>query len=236
MPTDTELGKRWKADEEAGWKTWDASQTNPVDMYRLLSSAITPRPIAFVSTVAPDGVRNLAPLSFFQMVAFKPPLVMISCTIPRNRPKDTRENILSTKEFVLNLISEPFIEAANSCSVEAPAYVDEWIVSGLKGMPSVQVKPERVQDSAVSLECTYYSHQDIIPDGEENPSTTIIIGRVQLAHVRNSVLQPDGLQADPTKLRILSRLGGDTYARVSEGFDIPRPSWKEVKEKIGDKL
>jgi flavin reductase (DIM6/NTAB) family NADH-FMN oxidoreductase RutF len=196
---------------------------------------------------------------------------MISCTIPRDRPKDTRENILATKEFVVSLIGEPFIEAANSCAVEAPAYVDEWLVSGLTGIPSVRhsssrfaqagllrsqltVAPEGVKEGAVNMECTasllrkslcdcawsyivqYYSHQDIFPDGGEKPSTTIIIGRIKQAHIRNAVLLPDGMQADPAKLRILSRLGGNTYARVSQGFDIRRPSWKEVKEKIGDKL
>ncbi|KAI0315139.1 hypothetical protein OF83DRAFT_1133414 [Amylostereum chailletii] len=206
------------------------------DMYKMLSSAITPRPIAFVSTVASDGVRNLAPFSFFNMVAFLPPLVSISMTLSPQRPKDTRENILATKEFVLNLISEPFAEAANATSVEAPAEVDEWIVSGLTEEPSTTVKPGRVRESAVSLECELYSYQDIYPDGADVPSTTIILGKVKVAHVRNAVLQADGLQLDPAKLRVISRLGGSTYARVGEGFDIARPSWKEVKKEMGDKL
>ncbi|KZV69546.1 hypothetical protein PENSPDRAFT_652294 [Peniophora sp. CONT] len=242
LSADTALGKQWKEDEEAGWKTWDGWDTPPTDMYKMLSSAITPRPIAFVSTISADGVRNLAPFSFFQMVSFKPPLLMVSCTLSPRRPKDTRENILNTNEFVVNLISEPFVEAANSTSVEAPAEIDEWLVSGLTGEPSVQVMPERVKEAAVSLECTLYSYQDIYSDETDKstpdaaPTTTMMIGRIEKAHVRNSVLQPDGLQVDPAKLRVVSRLGGNTYARVTQGFDVARPSWRDVKKEIGDKL
>ncbi|VDB96176.1 unnamed protein product [Peniophora sp. CBMAI 1063] len=242
LPTDTPLGKQWKQDEDAGWKTWDGWDTPPTDMYKMLSSAITPRPIAFVSTISSDGIRNLAPFSFFQMVSFKPPLVMVSCTLSPRRPKDTRENILNTNEFVVNLISEPFVEAANSTSVEAPAEIDEWLVSGLTGEPSEQVMPERVREAAVSLECTLYSYQDIYSDETDKsapdaaPTTTMMIGRIEKAHVRNSVLQPDGLQVDPAKLRVVSRLGGNTYARVTQGFDVARPSWRDVKKEIGDKL
>lgn len=149
-----------------------------VRVYKLLTSAVIPRPIAFVSTISEDGVRNLAPMRcvpwsqrmmimmvtslaqtvisiwyvepallisiraqscnpHFQ-VSHNPPLLSVSLSLSKRRPKDTRENIKATKEFTVSIISEPFVEAANVCSVEAPAHVDEWVVSGLTPEPSVR--------------------------------------------------------------------------------------------------
>ena len=111
----------------------------------------------------------------------------------------------------------------------------------------MHVKPARVKESAVSLECevrirtvdslgilTYHTRQlfqsqDIFPDGGTVPSATLVLGRVRYVHVRNSVLQPDGLRADPAKLRPISRIGGPTYARLGEGFNLHKPEWSDVK-------
>jgi len=151
--SNTPLGRDWKSDEELGWKTWDMAQTSPSDATQILNSTVVPRPIAFVSTLSAENKPNLAPFSFFQVVAYHPPIVSVSFRLSPRIPKNTRDNILATKEFVVNLISEPFIEAANETSVEAPADVSEWDISGLTQEPSVHVKPARVKESAVSLEC-----------------------------------------------------------------------------------
>jgi len=166
---------------------------------------------------------------FFQVVAYRPPIVSVSFRLSPGIPKNTRDNILATKEYVVNLISEPFIEAANETSVEAPADVSEWDISGLTQEPSVHVKPARVKESPVSLECELFQSQDIFPDGATVPSATLVLGRVKYIHVRNSVLESDGLRADPAKLRTVSRLGGATYGRLCEGFDLKRPKWEEVR-------
>ncbi|KAJ8696771.1 hypothetical protein PTI98_006612 [Pleurotus ostreatus] len=114
------------------YKSWDfAADVPPKNGYKVLTSAIIPRPIAFVSSVSAEGAPNLAPFSYFSMVSHNPPLLSISFSLSPRRPKDTRENILSTKKFTVNIISDDFIEAANSTSVEAPADVDEWLISGL---------------------------------------------------------------------------------------------------------
>ncbi|KAI9509497.1 hypothetical protein F5148DRAFT_749520 [Russula earlei] len=225
----TPLGRDWKADEELGWKTWDMAQTSTPDATQILNSTVVPRPIGFVSTLSAENYPNLAPFSFFQVVAYNPPIISLSFRLSPRQPKDTRENILATKQFVVNLISEPFIEAANATSVEAPADVSEWDISGLTQEPSVHVKPARVRESAVSLECELFQSQDIFPDGSTVPSATLVLGRVKYVHVRNSVLRPDGLQADPAKLRPISRISGVTYARLGEGFDMKRPEWSDVK-------
>ncbi|EJD03429.1 uncharacterized protein FOMMEDRAFT_146973 [Fomitiporia mediterranea MF3/22] len=236
MRTTTELGARWKKDEKAGWKTMNFAEMEKPLIYKMLTSAIVPRPIAFVSTISETGVPNLAPFSYFSLVAHNPPLVSVSFTLPANRPKDTRENIKATKEFTVNIISEPFVEAANSASVEAPADVDEWIVSGLTQEPSDVVKPPRVRESAVSFECELFHFLDISPSstGPSLPDATnsLVLGRIRRAHVRNAVLASDSLQVDTAALRAVSRLGGTAYARIGEGFEIPRPSWRKEEGTI----
>lgn len=227
--SNTPLGRDWKSDEELGWKTWDMAQTSPSDATQILNSTVVPRPIAFVSTLSAENKPNLAPFSFFQVVAYHPPIVSVSFRLPPRIPKNTRDNILATKEFVVNLISEPFVEAANETSVEAPADVSEWDISGLTQEPSVHVKPARVKESPVSLECELFQSQDIFPDGATVPSATLVLGRVKYIHVRNSVLRSDGLRADPAKLRAVSRLGSKTYGRLGEGFDLKKPEWDEVR-------
>ncbi|EKM54126.1 uncharacterized protein PHACADRAFT_96449, partial [Phanerochaete carnosa HHB-10118-sp] len=130
--------------------------------YKLLTSAVIPRPIAFVSTVSSDDIPNLAPMSYFSLVspcitrvpltailtgllniqiAHNPPLLSVSFSLSPGKPKDSRENILSTKEFTVSIISEPLVEAANACSVNAPPDVDEWVVSGLTPESSVSGCP-----------------------------------------------------------------------------------------------
>ncbi|KAF5354834.1 hypothetical protein D9756_005362 [Leucocoprinus leucothites] len=139
----------WGATEAAcKRKVWDLEGTSSKETYQLLTSAIVPRPIAFVSTLSDDGTPNLAPFSYFSMISHNPPLLSVSFALSQRRPKDSRENILQTKEFTVNIISEPFIEAANSTSVESPAGMNEWLLSGLTPAKSVLVKPPIVEESA----------------------------------------------------------------------------------------
>ncbi|KAF7984236.1 hypothetical protein HWV62_16052 [Athelia sp. TMB] len=221
----------WKRQEETGWKTWALGDMQSKDIYPLLTSAIIPRPIAFVSSLSPDGVPNLAPFSYFSMVSHDPPLLSISFSLSPRRPKDTRENILATKEFTVNIISEPFIEAANATSVEAPSDVDEWVLSGLTRMDSVDVKPACVRESAASFECELY-HVQGIPPNSPSPTHTLVLGLIKRAHTRNAVMAEDGKTLDPAKLRAVARLGGKMYGRAGEGFELARPSWKSMKEEL----
>ncbi|KAF9451932.1 hypothetical protein P691DRAFT_806024 [Macrolepiota fuliginosa MF-IS2] len=205
-----EEARLWAATEDARkTKIFDLDSTAPKETYQLLTSAIIPRPIAFVSSLSSDGVPNLAPFSYFSMISHNPPMLSVSFALSARRPKDTRENILQTKEFTVNIISEPFIEAANSTSV--------------------LVKPPIVEESAVSMECELYSHQDISSSSSVLPTATLVLGLIKRVHVRESFLSEDGSTLDPTKLRPVARLGGVTYARVVEGFDLPRVSWKATK-------
>lgn len=220
----------WGATEAAcKRKVWDLEGTSSKETYQLLTSAIVPRPIAFVSTLSDDGTPNLAPFSYFSMISHNPPLLSVSFALSQRRPKDSRENILQTKEFTVNIISEPFIEAANSTSVESPAGMNEWLLSGLTPAKSVLVKPPIVEESAVSMECELYSYQNIPNSPSVPPTTTLVLGLIKRVHVREACLREDGLTLDPARLRPVARLGSVSYARTVEGFDLPRVSWKATK-------
>ncbi|KAG5639414.1 hypothetical protein H0H81_002946 [Sphagnurus paluster] len=150
------------------------------------------------------------------------------------RTKDSRENILANKQFTVNIISEPMAEAANASSVEAPADVDEWILSGLTMVPSTHVKPSYVKESAVSMECELYSFQDISPPNSTEITTTLVLGLVKKVHIRKSVLDESGTAVDPSKLRPVARLGNRSYSRLLDVFDLPRIPWETVIEGYED--
>lgn len=125
------------------------------DIYKLMVGLIVPRPIAFVSTISADGVRNLAPFSFFTGISANPPVICFSPMVrgTDGSRKDTLRNVEAVKEFVVNVVSEEFAEKMNVCSTEFPADVDEFEMSGLTPVASDLVKPPRVQESHISMEC-----------------------------------------------------------------------------------
>jgi len=234
---ENKLARQWKEDEKLGWTTLKLDEMEKPLVYKFLISAVTPRPIAFVSTLSRDGVPNLAPFSYFSLLSHNPPLVSVTFTLSTQKPKDTRENIKDTKQFVVSIISEPFVEAANATSIEAPADIDEWVVSGLTPEPSTFVKPPRVLESALSLECELFHFHDIAPIGSDDPANTLVLGHIRAIHVRNSVLtgpvEPGKpIEVDAAKLRAVSRLGGSMFARVGDGFSIPRPSWRQLEGEV----
>lgn len=236
-PNVSEMAKQWKEDEKQGWKHFTLQETHGKDVYMLLTSSVVPRPIAFVSTLGADGVPNLAPMSYFSLIAHDPPMVGLSFALWAGIPKNTRDNILATKEFSVSLISEPFLEAANACSIDAPIEVDEWLVSGLTPVPSDTIKPAYVKESAISLECELFQVHNLTSiHNSMEISTTFVMGTIKKLHVRNSVLGPDGVNVDPAKLRAVSRLGGFTYARIGEGIDIGIPMWTQNKEAVAKVL
>lgn len=200
--------------------------------YKLLIGAITPRPIAFVSTVSKTGERNLAPFSFFNMVSSDPPVFSIGMTRTPNGHKDSCQNLLDTGEATINLISEWFIEAANSCAIAAPSDVDEWQVSGLTPVESVEVKPAHVKESCFSVEVKLLHHYDLysVADPKKHTNTTVLVQAVQF-HVREDVINEDLNFIDVNKVKAVSRLGGISYGRTTEGYELPRMVHAEEKDK-----
>ena len=216
-------------DISEGWHDVDPAETAPGVLYPLVISSIVPRPIAFVTTVGPDGSRNLAPYSYFNTVGHDPPMVTIGFAPSRlneHGRKDTLYNILETKEFVVNIISEWFVEAANHCCGSFPYGTDEMQLSGLTPVESVKVRPPRVAESAVQLECRLLEKYDAKNAESGKVTATVILGEVVMWHVAKGVAgkSPTGkLVVDVEKLAPISRLGGNTYGRTSGLFDLPRP-------------
>ncbi|KAI6033668.1 hypothetical protein PISMIDRAFT_686686 [Pisolithus microcarpus 441] len=226
----TESGRRWLEGEERGWKVINTDEEDTARLYPLMTSAIVPRPIAFVSSVSTTGVENLAPFSWFNMVTNNPPLVSFCC---RNDPqvKDTPTNVRNGLGFTVNIISEPFVENANVASINAPPEFDEWTISGLTKAPSIHVKAPRVKESAFSMECELFQAIDITHPVSGQITTTMILAHIKYIHVRNDVLNERGV-VDITKYKPIARLGDISYGRVGDVFRLARPVWDREKEKI----
>ena len=200
--------------------TIDPQGANYPDVYKVLIGSIVPRPIAFVSTLSREGIRNLAPFSFFTAVSANPP-VLAFCPTKRPGPhpyKDTLANVLATREFVVNIVSEEFAEKMNMTSAEFPPDVDEFVVAGLTPIPSDVVKAPRVRESHVHMECKLLVTIDI---GELPGGGTLVLGEVVRIHVDDEYF--DSFRIDPAKLRAIGRMGGATYARTTDRFDMIRP-------------
>ncbi|KAF9458930.1 hypothetical protein BDZ94DRAFT_1384796 [Collybia nuda] len=230
---ETAEGRAWMEGEKLGWKTIDPSAEDPSKLYFLLVSGIVPRPVAFVSTISDTGIENLAPFSWFNQVSSFPPVISVSCTRSADltRVKDTLNNIKSVRGFTVNIISEPWIQQANICAIDAPDDVGEWPVSGLTKEPSIHVKPARVKESAFSMECELLQTVDILDPATSIASTTLVLGTIKYIHVRKDMLDERG-NVDPGKLRPIARFAGTLYGRVSEGYRITRHAWQDAEPDV----
>ncbi|KAK3682753.1 hypothetical protein B0T22DRAFT_522159 [Podospora appendiculata] len=201
--------------------------------YKLLISAIVPRPIAFLSTRSADGVTtNLAPFSYFQLIAHDPPLFIVGFvgTLPAGgRCKDSLRNLHESGECVINIISEGFVEAANSTSIDAPYGLSEWDVSGLTPVYDCEtVKCARVREAVFSIEGKLESVREFesrVEKGKVTSTLAVIEGTRFWA--REDAINEERNLVDMNVLRPIARLGGITYARMTEAVEIPRPDFKK---------
>ena len=199
------------------------------NIYKLMVGVIVPRPIAFVSSISPAGVRNLAPFSFFTGISANPPVVCF-CPMVRSSDgmkKDTIHNIEATGEFVINVVSEEFANQMNVCSTEFPPGVDEFEKSGLTPVPSDLVKPPRVKESHINLECRLFQ---IVTISSKPLGGSIVVGEVLRFHIDDELYE--NYQIDPDKLKPIARMGGATYTRTTDRFDLVRPKAGEIKEDL----
>jgi flavin reductase (DIM6/NTAB) family NADH-FMN oxidoreductase RutF len=190
------------------------------DIYKLMIGMIVPRPIAFVSTLDEQGVRNLAPFSYFTACSSNPPVVCF-CAAVRSGPrphKDTLRNIRATGEFVVNIVSEEFAAEMNATSAEVAPEVDEFELAGLTPLASDLVKPPRVAESHVHMECRL---RQVLVVSDEPGGGNLVLGDVLRFHVAEEVL--DGYKIDPEKLKAIGRMGGPTFVRTHDRFDMKRP-------------
>ncbi|KJZ70165.1 hypothetical protein HIM_10449 [Hirsutella minnesotensis 3608] len=200
--------------------------------YKLLISAVVPRPIAFLSTRGADGRgANLAPFSYFNVVCHDPPLFVVgfSCAAEGAAVKDSLRNLVETREAVVNVIGEPFVEAANATSIDAPYGASEWAVSGLTPVHDCQtVKCARVAEAVFSVEVRLDSVKEY--QSRARPGTTsgtVVVLEGTRFWVRQDALNEDQNLVDPAILRPISRLGGITYGRTTEAIELQRPKFKQ---------
>lgn len=200
----------------------DPKSVNPIDVYKVMVGSIVPRPIAFVSSVSPEGILNLAPFSFFTGASANPPVVCFSPMYnAEGIRKDTIHNIERTREFVVNIVSEEFVEQMNITAAEFPPAVDEFAASGLTPLPSELIAAPRVKESHVSMECRLLQ---IIEFSRLPLGGGLIIGEILLFHVDDDYI--DHYRIDPDKLKALGRMAGNSYVRTTDRFDLARPTSK----------
>lgn len=189
------------------------------DRYKLLIGLVVPRPIGWIGTFGEDGSRNLAPYSFFNVVAGSPPTVLFSPGRRRGVAKDTLRNVLTTGEFTVNVVDEDLAEAMNLTSGEYGPEVDEFQLVDLTWAPGEVVRAPLVAASPANLECTVTQTVDV----GDPPDNTVVFGRVERIHVRSGLLE--GTRIDPCGLRAVGRMAGSGYSRTVDGyFEMDRPA------------
>ena len=190
---------------------------SPVNNYKILIGSIVPLPIAFVSTVSPAGLYNLAPFSFFNAVCPEPPLVTFASGY-RLPEKDTLANVRATGEFVVNVVTEEIAEKMNVCSGEYPAGVSEFKLSGLTPAASDMVRAPFVVESPVNMECRVVQILDL---STKPRGASLVIGEVVRFHVDEAITE--NLRILPEQLRAIGRMGGNEYTRTRDRFEMIRP-------------
>ncbi len=193
-------------------------------LHGYLLGAVSPRPICFASTIDSDGVANLSPFSFFNVFGAKPPILIFSPArrVRDNTIKHTLENIYANKEVVINMVNYNMVQQTNLSSCEYPKGVDEFVKAGFTPVKSDLVKPFRVKESPVQLECKVLQ---VIETGTEGGAGNLVICEVVCMHIDDNVLDEHG-RIDPHKIDLVARMGADYYCRASGSavFEVPKPN------------
>lgn len=201
---------------------FDFAQMAGPDRYKLMSAAITPRPIAWLTTLSKTGVRNAAPYSFFNMMSAEPPLVAIGLMRrPDGSYKDSAQNIIDTEEFVINLVSEPDAVVMNFTCIDAPPEFDELSHGALETVPSIGVAPPRIASAPVAMECRLFQRTDA-------GQSTIILGEVLRFHIADALVDAERLHVDTLAMGLVARMhGAGWYTRSTDLFQLVRPSYAD---------
>jgi len=198
---------------------FDINNTESSTLYKLLTGTVIPRPIGWISTIDSKNRNNLAPFSFFNVVSDDPPHVMFSTVRTGNKSKDTLNNILENKQFVVNLVTEEIVEQMNTTSQSVPFDVDEFELANLTPINSVFINPKRVKESLVHFECEMVHHYFI--ENHKNGGACIIIGKIITMHIDDSILLENG-KINLEKYKPIARLAGSNYSKIGEIFQIKR--------------
>lgn len=203
-------------------KSIDPKEITPVQVQAYLQGAIGPRPIAFASTLDENGNANLSPFSFFNIFSSNPPILIFSPSrrVRNNTIKHTLENVQATKEVVINIVNHAMVQQQSLASTEYGDEVDEFVKSGFTKLASENVKPWRVAESPVQLECKV---NDIIALGDQGGAGNLVICEVVKFHISEDILNENGT-IDQHKIDLVARMGGNWYTRANAGmFEVEKP-------------
>ena len=197
---------------------------SPVDKQNFLQHAIAPRPVCFASTIDQAGQVNLSPFSFFNLFSSNPPIVIFSPArrVRDNTTKHTLQNVLELPEVVINIVDYDMVQQTSLASCEFPKEVNEFVKAGFTEEKSVMVKPPRVKESKISLECKVI---EVKPLGDQGGAGNLVICEVLLMHIDDSILD-ENKKIDQQKIHHIARLGGDWYCKVDSSnlFKVAKPN------------
>jgi len=210
----------------------DFADLNARERYKLLISAVVPRPIALVTSISSTAVVNAAPFAFFNAVCNDPPAVFVGVNSDAGgREKDTAVNIKRSGEFVVNMVDEALSPLMNLCETEFPQDVSETTSIGLRTAPSVHVAPPRIEQAPISFECKLLQTVSLAP------GKAILIGRVLHMYVDDRLYDPERNYILTDQAGIIGRMhGAAAYVRTTDLFDMPRLSIQEKRERFGELL
>ena len=203
-------------------KTIDIKSADKSDLYQYLSAAVTPRPIAFVSSIDSNGNKNLSPFSFFNVFSINPPILVFSPVrrVRDNSSKHTLDNIDQVKECVISLVTEKIVQQVSLSSCDFDVETNEFIKAGFSEVKSDLVAPPRIKQSPINFECKV---NDIISLGNRGGAGSLVICEILKMHINENILSDNKI--DPFKLNIVSRLGANWYGKTTKGslYEIAKP-------------
>lgn len=199
---------------------FEMKELDAKEKYRILTSSIVPRPIAWVSSINQKNIPNLAPFSYFTGVSIEPPLLLFAVERRNQEKKDTLRNIEQTNEFVIHLVTEETVAQMNITSKDFAPGVNEIEEAGLTMVPSSAVRPPSVKEAPIRLECRL---KEIIDIGSSPHS--LIIGEVIIIMVDDKVLVEGRIQME--NLKAVGRMGGEWYTKTIHSFALPRLDWRK---------
>ncbi len=201
----------------------DCKDLSPVQLQNYLQYAIAPRPICFASTIDSAGNVNLSPFSFFNLMGSNPPICVFSPArrVRDNTTKHTLENVLAVKECVINIVNYAMVQQTSLASTEYAKGINEFEKAGFTMLKSELVKPPRVAEAPVQLECVI---NDVIALGDHNGAGNLVVAEIKRIHIKEEILDADG-KIDQQKIDLVARLGGDWYCRVTAEnlFKVAKP-------------
>ena len=206
------------------YKSFDLDQLDILTCQELLQNAVAPRPICLASTIDLEGRVNLSPFSFFNMFSYKPPIVIFSVT-RRMRDKNTKHtwnNLLEVPELVVNVVNVEMVHQISFASADFEKGVNEFKKAGFTELASELVKPPRVLEAPIQMECQV---QQMIPLGDEGGAGNLVLAKVVRMHIQENSFDKNG-QLHPLNLNLVARLGGDWYSKPTADslFKLSRPS------------